>query len=361
MEQSVSLSTFYATVPYVSIILAVAITCANGVVLAAFFVNRHLRTPFNCYLISLILSDIGQAALDMPFTILSGFQPVWPLGHVACNFNLYAKWVYVAAVRNTHALISLNRIWALFWPVSYKHYHTKSTAIWLCVGTWVYVHVWLMPGLVPDAMVWRKDDGTCFVNTTAQPVWAMTTQMCLYNLTLVIITVTYPFIWWKIRQRRKLIVPRVGFTNTTSCEQGTTQNGQSIQPTCGPTIGSVATEVDINNIDEDEAPDTSPNIASGQSFQKTLGKGVMTSSKSSQSFAVLTYLVLGVVFCWTPIMTFFTVADFTDFNNNLLFIIGSLLYYSNSLLDPIFFCIAIRPLRATVLGFFHRRNLCTCN
>lgn len=187
--ESVHLQRLRAVLPYVLIMVSFLTTLSNSLVLATFLKYSNLRTPFNCYLISLTIADVGQAALDLPFTIFSHFDPVWSLGRIVCNFELYAKWVFSGVVRNTHALISLNRLWALFWPIYYKRYHTKTVAFWLCMGSWAYVHIFLLPGLVADDLYYRVDDGTCYVNTTAQRSWALPTQFVLYNSTLVVIMV----------------------------------------------------------------------------------------------------------------------------------------------------------------------------
>lgn len=165
---SSSLVRFNAALRYIILALALTILTANSIVLAAFVKHRCLRTPFNVYLISLIGAGIGQSLFDLPFLVMSEFIPVWPLGEIGCNFYMYAKWIFPAAVRNTHSMISLNRVWALFWPLSYRRVHTKVLAIWLCIGTWTYVHAWLLPGLLLDDLYYRFDrDGSCQVNTTA--------------------------------------------------------------------------------------------------------------------------------------------------------------------------------------------------
>ncbi|OQV17912.1 hypothetical protein BV898_08041 [Hypsibius exemplaris] len=58
-------------VPYILILLCISILIANAVVLAAFIKNRHLRTPFNMYIISLVIADLTQTLLDLPFTVMS--------------------------------------------------------------------------------------------------------------------------------------------------------------------------------------------------------------------------------------------------------------------------------------------------
>lgn len=111
---------------------------------------------------------MSQAIFDLPLTMVSEFMPSYPLGHIGCNFDLYGKCIFAAAVRSTHSLISLNQILALFMPITYKQYHTRAVATWLCVGTWVYVHIFLLPGLVMDDMYNQLDDGSSQVNVTAQ-------------------------------------------------------------------------------------------------------------------------------------------------------------------------------------------------
>ena len=198
------LERFNVCLGYIIIALAVGTLLTNAVVLAAFIKHSTLRTSFNTYLISLILAVLGQALFDLPFLVMSQFVPVWPLGHISCNFYMYSKWIFSAAVRNTHAMISLNRIWALFWPLSYRHAHTKITAIWLCAGTWIYVHVWLCPGLLLDDLYYRMDEDRCEVNTAALHDWALPTQIVVHDFAVLIVGLTYPVIRWKIRQRKTL-------------------------------------------------------------------------------------------------------------------------------------------------------------
>ncbi|XP_055334062.1 alpha-1B adrenergic receptor-like [Paramacrobiotus metropolitanus] len=343
-----------AILPYLLIILSLSITLCDGIVLVAFFVNRRLLTPFNFYLVSLLLSDIGQATLDLPFTIVSMLCPTYPLSRIACNFNLYAKWMFAGVVRNSHALISLNRFCALFWPLMYKQFHTPAVAIGLCVGTWGYVHLWLLPGLVPDAIGLRKNDGTCAVNTTAQPTWALTTQMCLYNSTLVVIAGTYPLIWWKMRQRNRTAVRSGVLSSSKQAHPVLNDSHKDRVHTCAN--GSVQVPDARKSVDKDaDEFNDSLDKHTIKTLPSTETERYNGQRKRSQSFVVLTYLVVGVVFCWTPIMTFYTLADFTEYDSNIHFLIGSLLYYFNSLLDPFFYCIAIKPLRATILGMLRKR------
>ena len=62
----------------------------------------------------------------------------------------------------------------------------------------------LLPGLVQDDQVYRLNDGGCLVNTTAQYGWALASQVVVYDLSVLVVGLSYPLIWWKVRQRTKV-------------------------------------------------------------------------------------------------------------------------------------------------------------
>lgn len=200
-----SADVFDQILPYLLSLISMLSFLTNAPVLLAFIGNRQLRTYFNIYLANLVVANLGQSLLDLPFTVVTQVSKIWTLGRLACSVNLYAKWVFVGVVRNTHALISVNRLWATFSPLTYRRHHTKKTAVLLIIGTWIYVHIFLLPGLIPDFLYNRLDDGTCAINTTANRHWAIPTQLVLYDGTVVIIFGTYPFIWWNMSKRRKTV------------------------------------------------------------------------------------------------------------------------------------------------------------
>ncbi|OQV25596.1 hypothetical protein BV898_00532 [Hypsibius exemplaris] len=345
---------FNTFLPYVFVILCIGVVVLNSFVLVAFVKNRNLRTPFNIYIINLVLADLLQALFDLPFTLLGEFTPIWPLGRAGCNFALYAKWVFSAAVRNTHSLISLNRMWAVFMPISYRERHTRAIATALCLGTWVYVHIFLLPGLVLDSVVYRLDGDSCQLNTTAQRDWALPSQVVVYNSSVFIIGISYPLIWWKLRQRLKVdpgqkkeveMRPVGPYRHACLCAPETSVRGTNdVAARNGREIDDLFTRRN-GQLRMGETNEQNP--ANG-SLDGQIPTGQRDPSRPSQSFIVLTYLVVGVIFCWSPIMIYFTMQIVTGYNNNLHYVAGTLLYYFNSLLDPFFFALAMAPLRATL-------------
>ncbi|OQV22649.1 hypothetical protein BV898_03474 [Hypsibius exemplaris] len=341
-KYSIHFRRLLAILPFIFIILCIATLLLNSLVLLAFIRNRNLRTPFNVYIISLVIADLLQACFDLPFTVYSELHP----------------WTFSAAVRNGHSLISVNRVWALLLPISYRHHHTHTVAVGLCLGSWVYVHIFLLPGLVMDDVVYRVDDaGGCMVNTTAQRDWALPTQVVVYNSSVLIVGMSYPIIWWKVRQRRKV----VDVAATKNAGEGAKTRTNTVG-----TVGAISVRRTVANGETSSVKRSAGGLHDDRDSDPvemtTHNRAVVGQAnaprkrirKSSQSFAVLTYLVLGVIFCWSPIMVYFTMAILNDYDSYWHLIIGTLLYYTNSVLDPVFFTMAMAPLRATLFRIFTR-------
>ncbi|XP_055353306.1 uncharacterized protein LOC129599178 [Paramacrobiotus metropolitanus] len=126
----------------------------NCGVLILLIKEKALRTPFNVYVIVLLCSNILYVGINNITMIMT---PVghWWIGDGACTVQLYCRYIVITVITHSHVLISINRAWALYWPVSYKNNHTSTVAWLLCFGMVVYVHVCQLPGLVMDALYYR--------------------------------------------------------------------------------------------------------------------------------------------------------------------------------------------------------------
>ncbi|OQV25600.1 hypothetical protein BV898_00536 [Hypsibius exemplaris] len=209
--------------------------------------------------------------------------------------------------------------------------------------------------MVMDDLYYRRDDVSCQVNTTAQRGWALPTQIVLYNSSVFVVGISYPIIWWKVRERRK-IDPRANGQEMRALD--TDNNGGTSSKRISNTVearASVEMSSRKQNPASSQPADTDDNPAEGPVNGRLVVERQKPPKKPSQSFTVLTYLVVGVVICWTPIMVYFTMAIVNDYDNYLHFILGTLLYHSNSVLDPIFFTMAMVPLRTTLLRMFSWR------
>lgn len=167
------------------IILLIAFTfgcLSNGILLLLFIEHRALRTPFNIYLINLLIANLAylcvQNSMDIPFNLYS----TWFMGNYACTVYIYGSFVLEAGIMHAHQLIAINRIWAIVYPVSYRSHHSVRTALLLCVGMWVSLHLVIAPGLVADAMYYRLpvESNGCDINAAAQPIWNSAVLLLIY-------------------------------------------------------------------------------------------------------------------------------------------------------------------------------------
>ena len=188
-----------------SLVITLSGIVSNGTLLIVFIKNRStLITPFNVYLINLLLGNVSNLLFFYPLDI---FRQVhgnnWWLGNSMCTFYQYGFFVLNASMGNCHLLIILNRLWAVTLPMSYRHLHRRSVAVKICVGMWIFIHACLLPGVVLDALYYRlptETDG-CQFNVTAQFNWGESTQILNFDIPLILIAVNYLFISYKTVKR----------------------------------------------------------------------------------------------------------------------------------------------------------------
>ncbi|XP_055354841.1 uncharacterized protein LOC129600375 [Paramacrobiotus metropolitanus] len=198
----------------------------------------------------------------MPFSItlseiLYEEYGFWWMGFQACSLYIYTDYVMVGVSMHSHVLITINRIWALVFPVSYKHHHNFKTAWLVCLAMVVYVHVFCLPGFLMDLMYYRVDsDESCGLDIDLLQEWSILVQIVIYDFPIIFIVASYPFLLRKQLRRGK----------TVSAMTGTLDRSGSVK------------------------------------FRKR--------KEQTKPFVLLTLLTVGILICWTPTMIFYTMASF---------------------------------------------------
>ncbi|OQV11952.1 hypothetical protein BV898_13747 [Hypsibius exemplaris] len=303
----------------------------------AFILRSHLRTSFNIYLMNLATANFLYALIQNPPDVINHLYNGWFLGSFYCSVLIFGLYIFEAGIRNCHILISLNRIWAVFWPHSYRTYHKKRVACLLCLAGWVEVQFIILPGYILDAMYYRSTaiGASCGLNAMAQWEWSVAIQFTVYNMGLYLMWISYPIIWYKRRQRqRNQIVP-------------SRQPAQSSQGTGARSVRSVRTNQDATDNDTvDDEEETAKTTRSGNQ------SGPLAKKTSSKAFTILTVLTISVTVCWTPILCYYTITLWMPVNNPILLEVGTVLFALQSVLDPVLFIIALPDLRDTFRGAF---------
>ncbi|XP_055348560.1 alpha-2 adrenergic receptor-like [Paramacrobiotus metropolitanus] len=280
----------------------------------AFIVRRELRTSFTIYLMFLFCSNIIYALGGYPLEVMrQGFPGRWFLSHAACAFYIYQIWVFCPVAMHMHVLITLNRLWAIYFPVSYKNIHSERVAVLMCAGVALYCHVICLPVVVMDLMYYHLPEKQygCLLNATAQSTFTSVVAVISQFIPVVIVVGAYPFLWYKHLKRKK-----IGLAN----------------PSRRDTIF-------VTNIDTKLA------------FRKI-------EASSSRPFVVLTLLTVSVLVCWTPDQTAWTISCFTAVNDSPgLRYTTSVLFTLQAALDPILFALSLRTFRNMLCRTFrcHKR------
>jgi hypothetical protein len=105
-ELDYRLRIFFIILYVIIIVLAVG---GNLLVFLVIAVNRKLRTVTNTFILSLAVSDILIAALNMPLQLLYYIKNEWTLGWVMCKLSRYLQGVVIVSSILTLTGIAVDR------------------------------------------------------------------------------------------------------------------------------------------------------------------------------------------------------------------------------------------------------------
>ncbi|XP_055357369.1 muscarinic acetylcholine receptor M3-like [Paramacrobiotus metropolitanus] len=266
-------------------ILAVTL---NALALVLMLTKTSLQTPFNVYVLALMCSNVAFVAVDYTIVAVADAYGWLRLGNFVCTMRLYSLYILPSLIYHYHLLITLNRAWALFGPISYRARHNRTTAAVICVAVVVYVHLFMLPQVIRDDLYYRLPlEKGCRLNTARQFTWTEFTNILIYDAPCVSIFLAYPFLLWKMLSRRQ------------------------IRP------------ADSTNAE-----------------QRRL-KGTQESLR--RPFILLTLYTCSTMVCWLPTICYYTIlSGYPTVQLGATFYQAqSILYNLQSILDPLFFCLTL--------------------
>ncbi|ELU06872.1 hypothetical protein CAPTEDRAFT_63664, partial [Capitella teleta] len=119
----------------------------NLFVIIVIAVNVKMRTVTNTFLVSLAVSDLLIAALNMPLQLKYYVQNEWSLGSEMCKFTKYMQGVTIVASILTLSGIAIDRYYAICNPLRARHVHTAQRAMVLISVFWASAFIVLCPQL----------------------------------------------------------------------------------------------------------------------------------------------------------------------------------------------------------------------
>ncbi|XP_055344660.1 5-hydroxytryptamine receptor 1A-alpha-like [Paramacrobiotus metropolitanus] len=173
----------------------------NAFLLGFFAFHRHLITPFTVYIISLLISNILVNNICMlPYAIVEHFSIPQDLKTAFAIDVLYSYGgdVIMGVVMFSHCAITLNRLWAVYFPVHYRQRHSKKTAGIFCSAIWLIIHTFTLP------IALNRHSYQLFGIPSRESINDLYTNIVgpvVYIFPVCFVAVAYPFMFRKTSQR----------------------------------------------------------------------------------------------------------------------------------------------------------------
>ncbi|XP_040171392.1 neuropeptide SIFamide receptor-like [Anopheles arabiensis] len=179
--------------------------------------STMMRSPTNRFIVNLAYADLLVNFLCLPFTLIGNLYPAWILGVFFCKGVSYLQGVSVSASVNTLMAISIERCFAISFPISgtitTRQYRLIVTIIWFIALSinlpWLFVFT-LRPIGIPGSIA---QICTELWPTPASESWyfLFANLFFCYLGPLIVISICYVIIWKNVAYRnlpREMIINR---------------------------------------------------------------------------------------------------------------------------------------------------------
>ncbi|KAJ8255089.1 hypothetical protein GJAV_G00200800 [Gymnothorax javanicus] len=136
-HHSMSIANSVVKVALISVIVCTSLF-GNVVVLLVFHRKPHLLHVANRFVLNLLLADLLQTVLVMPFAIAATVPQVWPLDARLCQALVVLMHLFAFAGVNTIIVVSVDRYLAIIHPLSYPTRMTPHLGTNLIACTWLF-------------------------------------------------------------------------------------------------------------------------------------------------------------------------------------------------------------------------------
>ncbi|XP_015116610.1 adenosine receptor A2b [Diachasma alloeum] len=302
------------------IVVAVCAVVGNGLVITVFSRDKKLRRRTNYYIISLASADLLVGLFAIPFAVLASIG--LPTNLYACLFTVSVLVVLCTISIFCLVAVSIDRYWAILYPMGYSRNVRTKTAIGIICVCWIAgTLVGFLPLLGWNSGIKKTDEKCIFVE-----VMDYNYLVFLYFATIIfpafLIAAFYAHIYRVVIQQLQQMMPM-----------------KPINPT-GPKSKSHKCKVKLMSNDS----------SSGPMMLRLLGAAQKREVKATQN---LSRIVIFFIICWFPLYTINCVkafcpdCDVSDFVLNFSIILS----HVNSVGNPILYAYHLKDFRAALKAF----------
>uniref|UniRef100_A0A667XJB4 G protein-coupled receptor 101 n=1 Tax=Myripristis murdjan TaxID=586833 RepID=A0A667XJB4_9TELE len=202
-------STVNSVVKMVLISLIVCVSLfGNVVVLLVFQRKPQLLHVANRFVLNLLLADLLQTVLVMPFAIASTVPGVWPLDARLCQALVVLMHLFAFAGVNTIIVVSVDRYLAIIHPLSYPTRMTPHLGTNLIICTWVLSLLQSTPPLYGWGVIdFDRHHNVCSVVWSSSLSYSAVVSTFSFWLPVLIMLGCYWMVFRAARRQNALVHP----------------------------------------------------------------------------------------------------------------------------------------------------------
>ncbi|XP_030251252.1 probable G-protein coupled receptor 101 [Sparus aurata] len=191
----------------ISLIVCVSLF-GNVVVLLVFQRKPQLLHVANRFVLNLLLADLLQTILVMPFAIAATVPGVWPLDARLCQALVVLMHLFAFAGVNTIIVVSVDRYLAIIHPLSYPTRMTPHLGTNLIICTWVLSFLQSTPPLYGwGAIDFDHHHNVCSVVWSSSLSYSAVVSTFSFWLPVLIMLGCYWMVFRAARRQNALVHP----------------------------------------------------------------------------------------------------------------------------------------------------------
>ncbi|XP_043830582.1 probable G-protein coupled receptor 101, partial [Dromiciops gliroides] len=181
---------------------------SNTLLLLVFRRKPQLLQVANRFILNLLISDLLQTAVVMPWVVAGSLPSFWPLSQSLCTAMVTLMHLFAYTSINTIIVVSIDRYLSIIYPLSYPNKMTTSWGCMFILGTWVFSLI----QSVPPAMGWGeiifdKDSSLCMVLWSASPSYTAMNILLSFLCPAAILVGCYGMVFRAARRQNALVHP----------------------------------------------------------------------------------------------------------------------------------------------------------
>ncbi|XP_020827407.1 putative G-protein coupled receptor 101 [Phascolarctos cinereus] len=180
----------------------------NTLLLLVFHRKPQLLQVANRFILNLLIADLFQTAIVIPWVVAGSLPSFWPLSQNTCTILVTLMHLFAYASINTIIVVSIDRYLSIIYPLSYPNKMTTTWGAMFILGTWIFSLI--QSG--PPAIGWGEidydmDSSLCVVIWSSSPSYTVLNIMLSFLCPVAILMGCYGMVFRAARRQNALVHP----------------------------------------------------------------------------------------------------------------------------------------------------------